>query len=123
MTVKTVIDILMADSSVTQIIGSGDDAKITPIVRTQDAGLPAVAVTSVAVNPVNLLNGTSGMDENRVQVDSWASSYEGSRALAQACRAAIEASGSLMMSELDNFDASAELSGEYCVTQEFSVWT
>jgi head-tail adaptor len=122
MSVSALLNILNVDIAVTSFVGVGAEARITPIMRTQDQLLPAVTLSVAAVNPLYTLNGPAGMDENRFQVDSWAKTYAEASALAGACRDAIEASGFVMLSELDNFDASAELSGTYCVTQEYSLW-
>lgn len=120
--VKTIIDILGADAGVTAIVGTGDDARIVPLTRPQDVAVPAITVSGISLTPTNYLGGDANLDENRVQVDCWADDYSGARALAAACRAAITATGILMLSDLDNFDASAELSGIYRVTQEYSLW-
>lgn len=118
MAVQTVFDILSADSTVSSIVTD----RITPLIRVQDLPLPAVTLSRVSVVPINLMDRPDGTDDNRVQVDSWDQTYAGVRALASACRSALERAGYPMMSEMDNFDASAELSGYYRVTQEFSMW-
>lgn len=122
MSISAVLDVLTADPAVTAIVGAGDDARISPIQRDQDQTVPALTITNVATTGLYTLNGPDGISQNVFQVDSWASTYEAASELALACRTALDAAGFVMNSQIDNFDSSAELSGIYSVTQEFSVW-
>jgi hypothetical protein len=119
--VKSIRDILIADPSVVSIVGADDQARISPLMRPQDEALPSVVITE-AVEALNTLTGTAGIDHCTYTVDSYATTYAGAHELAGVCRAAVEAAGGLMISEQDNFDASAELSGICSVTQDFSLW-
>lgn len=95
--------------------------RISPVIKSQALALPAVTLQRSAVNPVNSLTGHCDLDENQIQVDSWAETYAAARALADACRAAIQAAGHVMNSEFDNYEPSVE-PGVYCITQSYSVW-
>jgi hypothetical protein len=115
-TIETVRDLLVAETDVTDLTG----LRISPLVRAQNETLPCVTLSLVAVAPMNHINGAPTLDQNRVQVDSWATTYSEARSVADACRAALEAAGLVMESEFDSFEADVD---EYRVTQDFYIWT
>jgi hypothetical protein len=121
MSVEACRAILLADSAVTAIVGTGTSARVSPLTKTQGITMPAVTLQRVTVTPQNHLRGHGGLDQVNVQVDSWAETYAGARALATACRNAIQAAGVLMTSEFDNFDPETD-PGLYRITQEFQFW-
>jgi hypothetical protein len=94
--------------------------RVSPLIRAQDEVLPCVTLSLVAVAPMNHINGAPTLDQNRVQLDSWALTYGEARSVADACRAALEAAGLVMESEFDSFEADVD---EYRVTQDFYLWT
>jgi hypothetical protein len=116
MAVKTVRDILVADSAVTSLVGQ----RISPVLTAQDTTLPYVILTRVSLAPMNNITDPPSLDSNRVQVDSFSETYAQARQVADACRAALEASNVTMESEFDNFEPDVS---EYRVTQDFLVWT
>jgi hypothetical protein len=116
--IQTLRDILMADPAVVTLVVD----RITPLVRTQDIGVPAVTLQLITGAPENHLQGDSGLQYNRVQLDAWAETYDGAEILAKLCRTAIVAGGFICDRELDNFDDTAQLSGLFSKTQEYSVW-
>lgn len=115
--VQVIYDVLAVDPGVASLVST----RITPLLRTQDLALPAVTIRRITTSPINTLNDDAGMDDNRVQVDSWASTYAIAYATAQACRRAITAAGFPMNLELDDFNQEAQLAGLYQVTQEYYV--
>ena len=121
MSVAVAVAVLRAASGVTAIVGSGDDAKISPLKKARDILPPAVTVQRVITDPVNDLQGHSGLDSNRVQVDSWATTYAGAIALSDACRDAMQAAGHLCVGEFDNSDEETDPS-QYRITQDYQVW-
>lgn len=121
MSVETVLAVLVADAGVTAIVGSGASAKISPLIKAQTIQPPAVTLQRTSLVPQNHLRGNGDLDDVRVQVDSWATSYAGVRALASACRAALEAADYLMIGEFDNYDPQVD-PGLYRITQDFQVW-
>ena len=116
MAVKTVRDILVAASPVTALVGQ----RISPVIAAQDTALPHVVLTRVSLAPVNHIHGPPTLDQNRVQLDAFANTYAEARAVADACRDALEAGGVTMESEFDNFEPDV---AEYRITQDFLVWT
>ena len=122
MAVKTVQDVLVAASAVTAIVGTGADARVEQILKPQNIALPAVTLSRIFTAPVNNLETDGDLDANRVQVDSWATTYTEALALSVACRNALQTAGHQLDSEFDNYDPSID-DGTFRVTQEYSVWT
>jgi hypothetical protein len=116
MAVKTVRDILVADVSVTALVGQ----RISPTTRAQDTTLPCVVLSLISVVPTNHLNGAPTLDANRVQLDVFAETYASARAVADACRASLETAGVAMDNEIDDFEPDVS---EHRITQDFMVWT
>ena len=116
MPVQTVRNILIASSAVTDLVGQ----RIAPIQTAQNEALPNVVLTGISVVPQNHLNGAPSLDSNRVQVDIYAETYAEVRAVADACRNALEAGNCVMDNEFDGFEPDVS---EYRVTQDFLVWT
>jgi hypothetical protein len=113
--IDDVRDLLVADPLVTALVA----ARISPLLRAQGETLPCVTLTLVAVTPMNHLNGAPSLDQNRIQVDAWAETYASARAVAYACREALETAGLAMESAFDTFEPDVD---EYRVTQDFYYW-
>ena len=116
MAVKAIRDILMASPPVVSLVG----ARVSPVLFAQNTALPCVVLTRVSCTPANHLHGRPTMDENHVQLDVFAETYDMARQVADACRDALEAQDVTMESETDSFEADVT---EYRVTQEFLIWT
>lgn len=121
MSVPVVVGILTAATGVTAIVGSGSDCRVSSLTKVQGITIPAVTVQRVSTDPVNHLRGHAGLDDSRVQVDSWATTDTEVRALAAACRAAIQTAGHLMLGEFDNYDPETD-PGLYRITQDYRIW-
>jgi hypothetical protein len=119
--VETTRAVLVAAAGVTAIVGTGANARISPLIKAQGITPPAVTLQRVAMTPQNHLRGNGSLDYCRVQSDSWAVTYAAVRALADACRAAMEAAGHPLLSEIDNYDPEVD-PGLYRITQDYQVW-
>jgi hypothetical protein len=117
MTIEIARAVLVADSAVSALVGE----RISALMKAQGTAMPAITLQRVSVTPQNHLRGNGGLDYVRVQADCWATSYDGVRALAIACRSAMEAASHQMLSELDNYDPQVD-PGLYRITQDFQVW-
>lgn len=113
---KQVRDLLVADSAVVALVSQ----RISPLVRSQNEPLPSITLSLVSVVPMNHVAGAPTLDQARVQIDSWGTSYAEVRSVADAVRAALEAAGLVMESEFDGFEPDVD---EYRVTQDFYIWT
>lgn len=115
MSVETVRAILVAESDVTDLVGQ----RVSPVIGDQDDVLPYVALTRIALTPQNHLAGVPTLDAALVQLDIFAATYAEARAVATACRDALEAAGLKMENEQDDYEFAPD---EYRVIQEFYVW-
>jgi hypothetical protein len=118
MSIELIYNILSNDPGVTALVGS----RITPFVRTQNLTLPAVTMQRITMQPTNALSGDANMDHTRMQVNSFAETYDQTTQVANACRRAIQAAGYLLSLEIDNFDDQAELAGVPQISQEYEIW-
>lgn len=112
---QAVLDILLAAGGVTALVGQ----RVSPVKMSQNTTLPAVVVTPVALTPMNHLNGAPTLDAYRVQLDSIAETFDATRAVANACRAALEAAGIVVENDFPVFEPDV---AEYRITQECVVW-
>ena len=117
--------ILAADGTVSGLVSS----RIYPMKLPQGPTMPAITYSRVSGPRVETITGPSGLAHPRVQVDSWASTYAGVKALATAVRkaldgyrgtiASVRVGGIIMDGELDLYEPGVE---EYRVTQDYVVW-
>jgi hypothetical protein len=110
--VKTIRDVLAAVPAITALT----QTRIEPNER-KDANVYPAIVLKAESEPINHLTGWAGSDRVTVTINYWASSYEGAHSLADLGRAALEAAGYILTTELDDFDEDAGLTGKSCVTQ------
>jgi hypothetical protein len=113
---QEVRDLLVANGAVFALVND----RVSPLVRSQNEPLPCVTLTLVSVVPMNHVAGAPTLDQARVQIDSWGTSYAEVRSVSGAVRAALEAAGFVMESEFDGFEPDVD---EYRVTQDFYHWT
>jgi hypothetical protein len=85
-----VIEILKANTGVTDIIGAGDDCKVFPLEAVQGAQIPYIVVRMMGNNPHGTKTGISHLDETSVAVYCCESSYYKSKVLGEAVRAALD---------------------------------
>jgi hypothetical protein len=117
MSIEAVRAVLVADATVLSLVGQ----RISPFLAAQGIDRPYVTLQRTALTPQNHLRGNGNLDYVRVQVDSWAETYESVRNVANACRAAWEAAGNSVLGEFDNYDPQVD-PGLYRITQDFQVW-
>jgi hypothetical protein len=75
-----VINYLLAGSAVAAIVGT----RVYPVTRPQGSSLPAVTVTRISGGPLYADDGEVGLDNARLQVDSWGTTYAAAKDLAAA---------------------------------------
>lgn len=95
---------LAATSAVTDLVST----RIYRAQLPQAPTYPAISYFLVSADRIYEHDGAAGMNESRVQIDCWAETAEGARALGEAVRAALEAvtgtwgSDTIQHSFLDN---------------------
>lgn len=92
-----------------------------PMVMPQNPTLPAIVYTRVASSPQNVLEGGSTIDQIRVQVDSYATTYSAAKSLAVSIRSAMETATfkGTLQTDQDFFEPDVK---HYRITQDFYVW-
>jgi len=76
---------LKATSAVTDLVST----RIRPLLRKQGAALPAITYQRISTIPCNASVGEANVAWARVQVNSFASTYAGAKALAAAVKACL----------------------------------
>lgn len=118
---------LANDSGVADLVGTGspptDNARVYGNLLPQDVAMPAVSFSRVSTRPLVGLGSSGGKTNLRVQVDSWAETYEGAKALAAAVRSAMEGSTTNFKAMwLNEFDLYEDDPKVHHISQDFSVW-
>lgn len=116
MPIETARAILTNAAGVTALVGQ----RVSPLIRSQDESLPCVVLTLASVSPMNHLNGPATLEANRLEVASFAATYDAALEVADACRVALEAAGVIYQNQGDVFEPGVS---EYRVSREFLLWT
>lgn len=90
-----------------------------PSILPQGATLPCVAFSRISTAHENDLDGHAGLDNLRVQVDCYASTFDGARALAAQVKLAMDALGT-RDGDRDLYESATSV---HRVSLDFSVWT
>jgi hypothetical protein len=85
---ELLVAVLIGDSRVTDLIGTGDDARITPDVLEQDGALPALVYQDNS-EVTGYTHDGPGLVRVRFQIDVYASTRVGARRLARAVRSVL----------------------------------
>jgi hypothetical protein len=119
MAIATVRTILVASGAVTALVPA---ANITALMRPQGLTIPAVTLQRITLTPFNHLRGDGDLDANIVQLDVWNDDYTEARAIAAACRTALQTAGLSMNQESEGYESETDPE-LYRVTQSWSVFT
>ena len=122
---KAIIDILLANAPVIALVGNRVYFAVAP----QAPLLPYVVIHRISAPRVHSLEGPSGLAAARIQVDMYAKSGAGARAVGAAVRVALDGfrdeqsgvnlQGVLLLDEMDGYSEDPEL--RY-VTHDYRVW-
>jgi hypothetical protein len=85
--IADLIAYLLASATITALTGT----RITPAAASQGAALPYVTVEAITRGPLYADDGAVGLTQDRVQIDCWATTFSGARALADAVIARLSA--------------------------------
>jgi hypothetical protein len=94
--------------------------RVYPVLMPQGVTMPAIRYQRVGVVPTSSLDGDSGKDLVRFQIDCFAGTYAAVKALAVEVRAALTAIGALFVSDIDGYEDDTKL---YRETLDYSIWT
>ncbi len=119
MAVETkLVALLSATSAITALVKD----RIYPLILPQNQDLPAISYTRIIGMPVYSLKGYSGLDNVHVQIDCWASTYAGAKAVAAAVLAAIDTATTfkgVMSGDRDMYEDDVQI---YRVSMDWSLW-
>lgn len=92
-----------------------------PLVAPEDVLLPYITYQVVSNVPLLTLDGQTGTEQLRIQVDFWAATYKEVKDLESAAKALIQTAPfvSLPMLSVDGYEPETKLRR---VTTDFSVW-
>lgn len=107
---------LSNSSAVTAISG----ARIYPVRLPRDTALPAVVYFIPSTDSVNSMSGDSGVDNNSIQISSWAKDYKTAHLLANAVRASLSGIKATIDDVSDDEDAETM---NYCVIMSVRAWS
>ena len=95
--------------------------RVYPLIAKQGSTLPRITYQRISTTPINDFQGSSNLDQVRIQVDSWAMSHLGARQLAAQVRLAMAGAEfkSTMSSEFDDYEPETRI---YRVRQDYSCW-
>lgn len=122
---------LLAVGAVTALIGTGDAARLYPLVLPQQGELlfPALTYQRISAPRDSTHDGPEGLVRARVQIDAWARTFAEAKRLADAVRLALDGfkghAGDVVVDRMyldgdrDFFEGDAQL---YRVTQDWFVW-
>lgn len=116
---QQIFTVLSGNEAVTDIVGT----RIYPLRIPQRGSLPAVVYQIITTDPVNSLDGDSGLDLLRLQIKTWADKYEDAQALAVAVRNALNGAGSFKIRTVFKEDDQDPETLSYCVIAQYSVWS
>lgn len=116
---------MIEEDVLTALVGSppatSADERVYALVLPDESSYPAITYQRISNVPVNSLSGSSDLDQVRVQVDCWATTYGAAKALAGEVRTAMEAAAfkGLLVTDADEFDDVAKV---YRVSMDFYCW-
>jgi len=113
-----IVTLLAADGGVSALVV----ARIYPLILPQDPTLPAITYARVTTSRIYSSEGYSNLDNAMIQVDCWASTYAGAKALGTAVLSAMDGSSTfsaVLIDERDMFEDDVEI---YRVSMDFSTW-
>lgn len=97
--------------------------RIYPEFVPEAAAFPALSYSRVSGFRVNYLDGYSGEENPRIQIDCWATSYGAAKDLSTAVHTAMEAAPDFKALLISDMDMSEQELGLYRISMDFSCWS
>lgn len=99
------------------------EGRVYPLLAPQnERELPRITYTFISSDPVYSLQGSSGLDAVRVQLDCWAASYLEAHSLARQVRTVMETASfkGRFLTSFSTYEPEVKL---YRVSTDFRCWT
>lgn len=124
------IDLIKADSFIGAVVGD----RVYPLRRPQGSALPSIVSTRISGQPLYSDEGEAGLQNARVQIDTFATTYTQCKDLAQLVRDRLSAFSGvhdginfsfIMLDEERDLSESGANASEYLmrIAMDFIVWT
>ncbi len=111
----------MSDSIVFDALRALVSNRCYPLVMPQNPTYPAIVYSRISSNPENVLEGGSTIDQVRIQIDCYATTYGSAKSLAEQVRTAMEQAsfkGTLQF-DFDDYEPDVKV---YRVVQDYYIW-
>lgn len=123
---ELLINALESDAAIQTHVRVGTEAnfRIYPLVLPQNPGLPAITFQRIANSRANTMGAAEGLDNPRVQVDTWATTRRAARELAAEVKRVVDGStlfGAWLISDAEFYEEDVD-PRLYRVSQDFSIW-
>ena len=119
---ESIFSHLSTVAAITTYVGASSSARIYPVYLPQDPTLPAMSYQRISSQPHVSMGGFCNLDNPRIQIDCWATSYSAVKELSEAVRDAMMSAlafRALEISDQDLFEPELEI---YRVSLDFSCW-
>ena len=101
---------------------SSVSTRIYPLIVPQESAMPAITYARVSGGQQNDLSGYSNIENPRIQIDCWATSYKEIKTIAENVHAVLYAATTfkaILVSDMDLYESDVEL---YRETMDFKIW-
>lgn len=130
MSEAAILALLKASAAVTALVGSGSNARIYAMTAPQRVTTPYVTYQRISGERWRTMDGPTGMAQPRIQVDAFATTYAGTKALGTAVRQALDGyrgtiggvrvGGIAIMTDMDLYESDVDPK-LYRVSMDFMV--
>ena len=111
----------MIETSVYTLLAPLNSNRVYPLLMPQNPTLPAIVYSRIASTPQNVLSAPPTLDQVRLQIDVWASTYKAAKTLAASVRNAMETASfsATLQSDDDSYEPET---GLYRVSSDYYVF-
>ena len=113
---------MAVEGDIQTVLGALVANRCYPLIAPQETASPYIIYQVISTVPETSLDGPTGTNRRRVQVDVYADTYGAAKVLEQSIGAAMQAADftNLPLSATDLFESEVQL---YRVTMDFAIWT
>jgi len=113
-----IFSVLTGDAAVSALVGT----RVYPIKLPHEPTYPAITYSRVASEKVNAFDGYKGLEDARIQVDCWASTYAQAKDLAEKVISAMINATPFKARVASDTDLYDDDTGTYRVSVDFYIW-
>jgi len=126
---------LKSRGSITSYVGTGDNARIHPLVAPQGTTSPYIVYNQISNPHMHQLSGSSGFAKARIQLNAWSDEYDEAQDIAEVIRDNIDGLHGVYMGTVDvqsvllmdnndeiEYDPETEVAKLYGVRMDYEFW-